>query len=51
MKVQEVQKKKCMAEKVLNLNQRLATFSGEVLIGNFIVATLIMAIFAWLSNP
>ena len=52
MKVEKVKgKQKWAGENVVNLSQRLVTFSGEVFIGIFILAALILAIFAWLFNP
>ncbi len=38
-------------EKVVKLREKLVTFSGEVLIGIYILATLVVAILPWVLNP
>ena len=44
-------KTKMHGEKVVKLSQKLVTSSGELLIGIFVLATLVMAILPWLLNP
>ncbi len=52
MKVEKVKAKTRMhGEKVVKFRQKLVTFSGEVLIGIYIFATLVVAILPWLLNP